>query len=148
MAVAIASKLIYMSVGKQLLTKAIVDSSGSVYGTMSSIYYYSDTVQETIRELDIKHKLKTIELICTSLQNIDDSTGVIETCLRSIHDIILDIKRELLHINKKLKKHKKKYFNSWRTTNVSKYIKALKLQCRILDQRYELLVNSVKLIDR
>lgn len=146
MAIYIAGQLITMTIGKHLLSKAINDSTSSIYSSLSSIYYYSKDAEKIIKELDIKNKLKTIETTCKVLTESDINSKSIEACLESIHEIMLNIKCDLNIINKKVAKHKKKYFNSWRSLNIKKHLNDLKLHCHILDKRYELLANTITIL--
>ena len=147
MAIYIAGKLITYTIGKHLVSKAIVDSSQNIYGTITSIYYYSADIEAVIRELDIKQRLETIEKVCASLCEDDDKANIVEGCLESIHDVILEIKADLKNINAKLAKHKRKFFNNWRSVNVKKYLHSLKLHSVLLDRRYNLLINSMRVLN-
>tara|TARA_B110000971_G_C19921054_1_gene459223 strand:- start:441 stop:884 length:444 start_codon:yes stop_codon:yes gene_type:complete len=146
MAIYLAGELITMTIGKHLLSKAITESSSNIYSSLSSIYFYSKDIDKKIKELDIKNKLKTIEGACYSLENIKNSDKSIDICLESIHEIILNIKCDLKIINKKLAKHKSKYFNGWRSLNIKKNIENLTSHCNILDKRYELLANTMTIL--
>tara|TARA_B110000208_G_C11613175_1_gene374378 strand:+ start:401 stop:844 length:444 start_codon:yes stop_codon:yes gene_type:complete len=146
MAIYIAGQILTTVIGKHLLTKAIADSSTSIYGSLSSICFYSKDIDKTIKSLDIKSKLKTIEGACRSLGSLEFHEQTIDTCLESIHEIILNIKCDLKIINKKVAKHEGKYFNSWRSLNLKKELESLKLHCKILDQRYELLANTMTIL--
>ena len=147
MAVYIAGQIITATIGKHILSKAITESSSGIYSSLSSIYFYSKHTDAIIKELDIKNKLKTIESVCESLNQIDN-TKTIETCLESIHGIMLSIKCDLKIINKKLDKHEKKYFNGWRSLNLKHEINQLKLHCGILDKRYELLASTMTILNQ
>ena len=141
-----AGQLITMTIGRHLVSKAINDSSSSIYTSMKSIYYYSKDIDGVIKELDIKNKLKTIECTCAVLNANKEIPKGIETCLEALHDIILNIKCDLKIINAKLAKHHKKYFNGWRSLNIKKYINNLKSHCNILDKRYSLLANTMVIL--
>ena len=143
MAVYIAGQIITMTIGRHLVSKAINDSSTTIYTSLKSIYYYSKDADQIIKELDIKNKLKTIECACDVLNESKDISKGIEGCLESIHDIILHIKCDLKIINAKLAKHHKKYFNGWRSLNIKRHINDLKSHCDILDKRYSLLANTM-----
>jgi len=147
MAIYIAGKLITYTIGKHLVSKAIVDSSQNIYGTITSIYYYSADIEGIIRELDIKQRLETIEKVCTSLCEYDDKANIVEGCLESIHHVILEIKADLKNINAKLAKHKRKFFNNYRSVNVKKYLHSLKIHSALLDRRYNLLINSMRVLN-
>tara|TARA_B110000211_G_C13933071_1_gene488043 strand:- start:79 stop:531 length:453 start_codon:yes stop_codon:yes gene_type:complete len=147
MALYVAGQLITMTIGKHLLSKAINDSTTNIYSSLSSIYYYSKGIEKLIKELDIENKLKTIETTCTTLDESAMKSRSIENCLEAIHEIILNIKCDLNIINKKLARHKKKYFNGWRSLNIKKYISDLEFHCGILDKRYNLLANTITILN-
>jgi hypothetical protein len=146
MAVYVAGQLITMTIGKHLLAKAINESTTTIYGSMTSIYYYSKDAEKTIKVLDIENKLKTIESTCRTLTESKIESRSIESCLESIHEIILNIKCDLKIINGKLAKHGRKYFNSWRSLNIKTYLSDLEFHCKILDKRYELLANTITIL--
>ena len=114
MALYVAGQIITMTIGRHLVSKAINDSTTNIYSSLSSIYYYSKSVEKIIKELDIENKLKTIETTCASLNEAALKSRSIDNCLEAINEIIINIKCDLNIINKKLAKHKKKYFNGWR----------------------------------
>ena len=143
MAVYIAGQLITMTIGKHLLAKAINESTTTIYSSMTSINYYSKDAEKTIKLLDIKNKLKTIESTCLTLTESKIESRSIENCLESIHEIILNIKCDLKIINAKLAKHGRKYLNSWRSLNIKSHLNDLECHCKILDKRYELLANTM-----
>ena len=115
MAVYVAGQIITMTIGRHLMSKAINDSTTNIYSSLSSIYYYSKNVERLLKELDIENKLRTVETTCSTLSESKMNSRGIESCLESLHEIILNIKCDLNIINKKLAKHKKKYFNGWRS---------------------------------
>ena len=147
MALYVAGQIITMTIGRHLVSKAINDSTTNIYSSLSSIYYYSKSVEKIIKELDIENKLKTIETTCASLNEAALKSRSIDNCLEAIHEIILNIKCDLNIINKKLAKHKKKYFNGWRSINIQKYISNLEFHCGILDKRYALLANTITILN-
>ena len=131
MAVYVAGQIITMTIGRHLMSKAINDSNTNIYSSLSSIYYYSKNVERLLKELDIENKLRTVETTCSTLSESKMNSRGIESCLESLHEIILNIKCDLNIINKKLAKHKKKYFNGWRSLNIKKHM-------IILDKRLDL----------
>lgn len=146
MALYIASQVVAATIGRQLVTKAILSSSSSIYGSMSSIYMYSKNIDKILEELDIKNKIKTIESVCNILSDSYLDNKVIDQSLEAIHSIILKIKYDLKSINKKLAKHQRKYFNNWRKVNVKALIHDVRFHASILDKRYELLANTIILL--
>ena len=147
MAVYVAGQIITMTIGRHLMSKAINDSTTNIYSSLSSIYYYSKNVERLLKELDIENKLRTVETTCSTLSESKMNSRGIESCLESLHEIILNIKCDLNIINKKLARHKKKYFNGWRSLNIKKYISDLEFHCGILDKRYNLLANTITILN-
>jgi hypothetical protein len=146
MALYFAGQLLTATIGRQLLTKAIVSSSSGIYGSVSSIYMYSKDINNILEEIDIKNKVKTIESVCEILHDQYLDNKVIDQALEAIHDIILKIRYDLKSINKKLAKHQRKYFNGWRKLNIKSLIQDLRFHTGILDKRYELLANTITLL--
>lgn len=146
MALYIAGQVLTATIGRQLVTKAIVSSSTGIYGSVTSIYMYSKDIKKILEEIDIKNKIKTIESVCDLLHDQYLDNKVIDQALEAIHDIILKIKYDLKSINKKLAKHERKYFNGWRKLNIKPLIEDLRFHTGILDRRYELLANTITLL--
>ena len=149
MAGIVGTRVVASIVEKQIASQAISEASTIIYTTIANMFYYED-VDKVIIELDVVQKIKTLEDVCKMLTKenaFKNKNNIINTCLDSIHDMIIKIREDLKKINIKLEKHKKRYFSSWRSPRVSKELKDLKLHCSILDQRYLLLVNSVRLFN-
>ena len=145
----IGSKVVVSLIERQIATQAISEASTIIYTTIANMFYCNN-VHRVIMELDVVQKIKTLEDVCNMLtsENLDENkNNVINVCLDSIHDMIIKIREDLKNINIKLEKHKYRYFNTWRSPRVSKELKNLQTHCSILDQRYLLLVNSVRLFN-
>lgn len=67
----------------------------------------------------------------------DLKSDPIELCLMFLHEIIKDIHADLKQINDRIAYHKTKWFNSWRSLDLSNQIASLKLNSRLLDNRFD-----------
>ena len=90
----------------------------------------------------LEEMTKTIEKKCSH------NHVIMEMSLASIHDMIIKIREDLKKINKRIEKHKKKYFASWRSVNCSKELSDLISHCDILDKRFNLLVKAMEIVDK
>lgn len=139
---ALTSNVISTFIGKQVLGKAISDASGSIYSSLGTVFGFNKKINETILKLDIKERIKTINSLTNDVENYSEA---IEKCLSSIHDIIIEIKQDLKIIEKKIKKHKKKYFSGWRILNCGKELKNLNLHSELLEKRLEYLLKGLQI---
>ena len=88
--------------------------------------------------------------MCQSSRNSENANKnnnklIIES-LESIHDMIIKIREDLKNINVKILKHKDKWFNKWRSIDVKTELVNLKLHCNVLDKRYSLMTQSLKIV--
>ena len=139
----ISSNVISALIGRQLFSQAISDASNSIYGSLSSIIYYDNNIDEVLNKLDIKNKIKNVELLISGIK-IDNL--MINRCIEGLYDIIIEIREDIKQINIKLKNHKNLYFSSWRYLNCSKLLKNLKIHSLILDNRFDFLIKSLNVI--
>ena len=105
--ISLSTNVISAIIGKQLFCQAINDASNSIYGSLSSIIYYNDDIHDILLKLDIKNKIKNIELL---IQKINRSNELINKCIENLHDIILQIREDIKQIDIKIKNHKDLYF--------------------------------------
>lgn len=140
----ITTSVLSSLIGKQLMTQAISDASGSIYTNVSTIFNYNSKIDETLNFLDIKEKIKIIEEIT---KNITVTNKLIDSCIMSIHDIIIHIREDLKLINIKIKQHKQKYLCNWRKLDCGKLLFNLRMHSSILDKRLENLIKSINIIN-
>ena len=146
MANIVGSGVISALIGRQILSQAISDASYTIYGSISDIFYYSSRVDRVLLSLDVKQKIKTVESVCKILEKKEKNNKLIVNSLESIHDMIIKIREDLKNINIKIVKHKDKWFNKWRSIDVKNELNSLRLHCNILDQRYNLMTQSLKIV--
>lgn len=144
---------------------------------IKSLYTHQNPdVTKLIHELDIDRRLKLVQTLLNAahrdrkskisdvkmdeiekskiygLMNCkcsdDEFDDPIELCLGYLHDIIQQIHRNLVDIEQKVIRHKKKWFNSWRKLNVKSLLDNLKLNSLILDARFNDLIKVSEYLSR
>jgi len=139
--------------GRQIVTQAISDASGSIYNSIGEIFYYTTYVDKVLCELDIGNKIKIMEQLCKEITPIicEDKNTIklkhnsVNCCLEQLHDMIIRIREDLKQISAVIKSHKSKWFASWRSLDVHSHLASLKLHSRLLDSRYTLLMNTLNI---
>jgi len=129
-------------IGKQILSHAINDASGTIYGSIGSIFNYNSKIDMVIQRLDVKEKIKTVNIL---IKDIEEYTEAVSSCLTSIHDIIIHIKEDLKLIDARIKKHKTKYLARWRKITCSKELAGLETHSNILDGRLKFLLQALEI---
>lgn len=141
---AITTNIISALVGKQIMTQAISDASGSIYSNISSIFNYNLQIDDTLNLLDIKEKIKVIESL---VNNMNISNMIIDRCITSIHDVILLIREDLKLLKLLIEEHKEKYFSKWRRLNYKNNLKDLKIHSNILNTRFDNLLKTIEILN-
>jgi len=141
--IGISSNIISIIIGRQLLSQAISDASNSIYSSLSSIIYYDNDIDTVLNKLDIKHKIKNVELL---LSEIKSENVMINRCIEGLYDIIIDIREDVKIINLKIKNHKNLYFSTWRYLNCSNQLINLKNHIEILDNRLNFFIKALNVI--
>ena len=143
----IGANVVSAFIGRQIVSQAISDASGTIYSTLGDIFYYSPNVDKVLCELDIANRLTTMELLIkelnNGLHNIDEDST--QTCLENLHDMILRIREDLKQIGEKIKDHKNKWFSKFRSVDVKPQLYQLRLHATLLDKRYDLLVKTIEI---
>jgi hypothetical protein len=121
-------------------------------GTIKKLYENKNPdVNKIISDLDVEKKLKIIQAYISkvnpnyeSLENLDTMILIKQPedlCLKYIHLSIKNIYNILNEINIKIEKHQKKWFQKWRKLNVTSLLDELKIQFKILDDRFDYFVK-------
>ena len=143
----IGANVVSALLGRQIMSQAIADASGTIYTSIGDIFYYSNSVDKVLCELDIGNKIKTMELLTKEFSSAEkfDNEDAINYCLENLHDMILRIREDLKQISSIIKEHKLKYFSKWRTIDIKNQIYSLKVHSSLLDKRYDLLVKTLNI---
>ena len=98
--IAIGANVVSALIGRQIMSQAISDASGSIYSTLGDIFYYSTNVDKVLHELDIANKLSTMELLIKELNQcvhfIDEDS--VHQSLENLHDMIIRIREDLKRV--------------------------------------------------
>ena len=70
--ITIGANVVSALIGRQILSQAISDASGTIYSSLGDIFYYSADVDKVLSELDIADKLLTMELLIKELNSHSD----------------------------------------------------------------------------
>lgn len=129
--------------GKDLVTKAISNTSNNIFSEMETIMADGDFVFKSLLEnLDINSKLEIINSFVNDIEpKIHNET--IKMTLKYLHDILEKIKLEIENIRKEIDEHKQKYFYYLRTPSYKDTLKKLSLHVKILDERFNLLIKLI-----
>jgi hypothetical protein len=130
-------------IGRQILTQAISEASGSIYTSISSIFSYNTNLDELLLQLDIKERVKNFESLINQIRVNNDT---VTSCIQGLHEIIILIREDLKQIDLKIQKHREKYFSSWRSLGCTKQKKHLIIHSNLLDKRLDYLIKALSIL--
>ena len=138
-------QLVSSLIGTDILTKAITDTSTTVYNLLYGLVDNGDPeLERVLEELDVFAQLRCVESVTKHSGNVS-ITSSRTICLEQLHEIICRIREDLRQINRNLELHKQKYFSSYRKPQNGVEIKNLRKHKRILDQRLEMFMKVVQI---
>lgn len=80
-----------------------------------------------------------------NIGTISKRNEAIKSAIMGLDSILQDINRDLLNIASNIKIHNKKYFNKWRGFSSEKSISSIKKKKKILEHRYRVLLDVLKM---
>ena len=135
-------------VGTDFIIKSLTLTTSGICSTIGNLVNrnepYMETVVEQLVQLDLEHIATVIEELVKEQEGKEAQTSV-KKALVGVHVILDKIHNELTTIDNALDYHKTKYFNSWRSFDCSCNIKTIKNHSRILEYRYKILINLLKI---
>lgn len=145
-ALGISTTAIVMNkIGSEFILRSMTNTSASIISLISYISFsdnqYISHIKHDIKELDIESKLSILSTLVNEQMNNHNHPDSVNKSLMSVNNVLKKIHNELDLINKKIIRHKEKYFYSWRTINATKYVHNLTYHCCILQQRYKILID-------
>jgi len=140
---AITTNVLSALIGRQILGQAVSDASYSIYDSVGSIFNYNNNIDNTLRQLDIKEKVKSVDSLISQIGNCNN---VIVELLTGLHEAIILIREDLKQLEFKVNEHKAKYFSTWRYLNCKNQLDSLILNSAILDKRFDYIIKAVLLI--
>ena len=102
-------------------------------------------INELLHETDLLSKLEIIQALIHDIQDHShDLWTSTQKSLTNLSQIVEQILSQLKLIDEKIKRHQLKYFASWRTLNYEKQINELKNNIKLLDIRYAMFLEILK----
>lgn len=140
---------ILTAIGKDLVCKTISSSTST---TIKALKYITNTDQPKFKEtrdkfekLDLEYTIGVIRELIKEQENKDSMKQSVKKSIMGVDEIINDINLELEVIKKGMDEHQKKYFTNWRTFNCNSNISKICSLKYVLDKRYTMLVDLLKI---
>jgi hypothetical protein len=150
MAFAISSMVLGSITGISLATNlshnVIKTSVQSSFDLIKNFVTYHHThIKEVIDEFDLLAKLEIIEAVMKDIENenINDKKSVTKS-LDNLRLVVENIHNLLKKIDNIIKEHEQKYFSKWRTIYYENEILELKRNIRLMDLRYNMFLEILK----
>ena len=137
-----------MLLGRDFDTKTITKTTNNIDYNINTILYDSDFEFKTlIEDLDITTKLDIIKSFISNI-NIDKKSkyySTIEKTLEYINTIFVKIENEINDIINEINIHKQKWLYYLRSSPCNKQMTNLINHMKILENRFEILLNLLKI---
>lgn len=130
-------------VGSTLFTQSISDTSRKILDLVENIFHYDCSIQEVLTETDIQATLKTLDEFVKEINEHGNKT--LHIALQNLNMIIEEIHTTLNQINSEYEYHKTKYFSNYRKIDLSNYCNTIKKQSKVLDKRFNLLIQIIQI---
>jgi hypothetical protein len=129
----------------ELLIQTIKTTSNGIIGTIKYISTHNSIdltlLQQDIENIDLENKIIIINEFMEEIENRKHVKQSIKSSIKSVHDILEKINKELETIKEDVEYHQTKYFNSWRSLCCDDTIRNIKSHNEILDKRFDLLMK-------
>jgi hypothetical protein len=131
-----------------LLVKAVSFTASNVYYLASNLASSPNFVgikelEQLEKELDLIETIKIYESWIKELgekkKELIDSSNTIKLSIESIHNSLEELHQILKQIEVRVGRHQKRWFNTWRKQDFTKEINDLRLNKKILDNRFKIL---------
>ena len=139
------------TIGTDIIIKSLTVTTRSVGSLISTIYSYDEPsiiqIKNKLIDIDLEYMVNIIEEVVKDCNKLDKNNIPI-SITKAIHGVteILDkIHDELTSINQSIIDHEKKYFHKWRSFNCKYNIQSIKKHKIILDSRYNILIDLLKI---
>jgi len=131
------------NVAQKVLLTSIHTSFQLVQNFIST---HHSQINEVLNETDLLSKLEIIQALIQDIQqdHNHDIWNSTQKALKNLSQVVEQILTQLTLIDEKIKRHQGKYFASYRTLNYEKQISELKNNIRLLDLRYGMFLEILK----
>ena len=138
------------SIGNAILSKTISRTADSICGLVRYISNYDQPyAQDVKRELikiDLEFTVSVLRQFVEENKNKEFSDYE-KQALLGVNDALEEINKELEDIKIAMKHHETKYFYKWRSLNCKSSICLIKKYKKVLDNRYNILMDFLKIKD-
>ena len=139
---------IVSTVGTDFIIKTLTSTTASIASILTHLTYYDQPgVQGIIDELnkiDLEHMVSVIEELVKE-NNIEGIKESVKKALLGVNKILENIHNELNSIKEAIDYHQTKYFANYRSFDCKTSINKIKKHKEILDQRYNILIDLLKI---
>lgn len=141
-----------LSFTSTLTDKLLSNSIQSSFKIMKKfVSYHHSQINEMISDSDLISKLEIIQALMHDMEKKYENQQISEKesfqkSLLNLHQIVDQIEKVLQKIDDKVKYHQTKYFHGWRTLNYEKEMKQLEKMIKLLDVRYKMFLEILKVI--
>jgi hypothetical protein len=103
--------------------------------------YHHIKINEVLDEYDLISKLQIIEAIMKDINDENIQKESVKLAINNVHNTIDNINKNISQIDQIINNHKQKYFSNWRYLNYDNEIYELKRNIKLLDIRYQMLLE-------
>ena len=139
---------IVSTIGTDLIIKTLTTTTSSICTVLTHLTYNDQpSVQDMIdqlKQIDLEHTITVIEELVREQEGKETHTSV-KKALLGVHEILEKIHDELKSVQKAVEYHDSKYFRNWRSFNCSYSIETIKKHKLLLDNRYKILIDLLKI---
>lgn len=127
-----------------------IQTSFSIVQNFVSCHH--EQINEVLTETDLISKLEIIQSLMQDIQSesssIVDQRSSIQKSLHNLGVAVESISGLLKNIDEKIQRHQAKYFSSWRTLQYEKQMVELKKWIKLLDIRYHMFLEVLKVAQK
>lgn len=140
-------KYISTVIGKEVVIKAITDTSSNVYSQLTSIISNNNHgINKLLEEMDIDAKLKTLEALISEIEKTEKyKQESVHLSLNFIHQSISKIHKNLEKLDKEIKYHDSKWFSSYRSAEYKPTLDCIISDYIILEKRVDFLIKVIQI---
>lgn len=147
METAVLTTLSGLSITSNITEKVIINTIQNSFSLVKRfVSFQHEQIKEVLSEHDLISKLEIIQALMSDIE--EDKKSIqkqsIQKSLTNLHFVVEEIHRLMENIDNKIKYHQTKYFSTWRSLNYEDEIKKLKRYIQLMDTRYQMFLEVLK----
>jgi len=139
---------IISAIGMNVIIKTLTSTTNSICTLITHLTSYDqpgiEKIIKCLKDIDLEFYITVISQLVNEYKDIQVNS-TIKKALLGVNDILEEINLELTIIKEAIEYHKTKYFSSWRKINCKCNINTIKKHKIILENRYKILVDLLKI---